>query len=195
MQTIVWDIDDVLNDLMHAWFTETWKPAHPESGLSYKDLRDNPPYLSLCVKPSEYLASLDVFRTSPQAVRMAPNPVVIDWFRTHGHRFRHVALTARPLDSAPMAAEWLFRHLGDYFRCFGVVPSRPAPGTPQYDTDKAEFLRWLGGADYFIDDSEQNVAAVERLGVHAVLFPQPWNRATLTPQEALATLLDQLVAH
>ena len=26
MLTIVWDIDDVLNDLMRDWFTESWLP-------------------------------------------------------------------------------------------------------------------------------------------------------------------------
>lgn len=195
MRTIVWDIDDVLNDLMRAWFTQAWKPAHPECRLSYRDLRENPPYQSLGVQPAEYLASLDAFRRSQAAARMEPNPVVLEWLRWHGDRYRHVALTARPLESAPAAAEWLFRNFGKYFRCFGVVPSRPAPGVPHYDSDKGEFLQWLGGADFFVDDSEQNVAAAERLGIPATLFPQPWNNATQTAEEALAWLLERVMVH
>jgi FMN phosphatase YigB (HAD superfamily) len=195
MQTIVWDVDDVLNDLMRAWFTQAWKPAHPECRISYRDLRENPPHRILGVEPCEYLDSLDAFRLSPQARSLEPNPAVLAWLRQYGDRYRHVALTARPLESAPAAAEWLFRHFGGHFRCFGVVPSRSPAGTPHYDGQKAEFLQWLGGADYFIDDSEENVAAARRLEIPSVLYPQPWNRATFTVDDALATLIERMVAN
>ena len=185
MRTIVWDIDDVLNDLMHAWFTSVWKPANPGSHLEYRDIAENPPYQSLGIGESEYLASLDAFRLSAASRDMAPNPAIVEWLREHGSAFRHVALTARPLDTAPPAAEWLFRHFGDYFRCFGVVPCRSIAGTPQYDRDKSDFLRWLGGADYFVDDSPANVAAARALGVNGVIYPQPWNGAIHTVGDVL----------
>jgi len=188
MPTLVWDIDDVLNNLMEAWFTTVWLPAHPDRSLRYQDILDNPPYHSLGVTKAEYFQSLDAFRESVQAHKMAPNPVIVAWLGEHGRSYRHVALTARPLASSPAAAEWLFRHFGQYFRCFGVVPSRAGASTPIYDRDKSDFLRWLGEADCLIDDSAENVAAARKLGIPAVLYPQPWNGATASVDEALRTI-------
>ena len=96
-------------------------------------------------------------------------------------RYRHMALTARPLASAGSAADWVFRHFGNYIRCYGVVPSRLDPALPQYDHDKADFLRWFGEADFFVDDSEENVAAVRTLGVNGDPVP-----AALEPGVATA---------
>jgi hypothetical protein len=107
----------------------------------------------------------------------------------HGHRFRHMALTARPLASAGDAAEWVFRHFGNYIRCYGVAPVRLDAAAPKYDRDKADFLRWFQEADYFLDDSEANVAAVSALGVKALLFPQPWNEGSLPVEDTLKLLV------
>ncbi len=195
MRTIVWDVDDVLNDLMHAWFTSVWKPAHPESKLSYQNILENPPYQSLGITRPEYLASLDEFRLSEQARRMQPNAAVLKWLRSYGDSYRHVALTARPLESAPAAAEWVFRHFGEYFRCFGVVPSRVGGPAPLYDRDKGDFLEWLGRADFFVDDSAENIALAQRAGIQAILYPQPWNGATHTPGDVLRTLTESVVVN
>ena len=100
MQTIVWDVDDVLNDLMRAWFTSVWKPENPDSLQSYQDIADNPPYRSLGITRAVYLASLDAFRLSDEACHLTPNPAVLEWLRSYGDGYRHVALTARPLHSA-----------------------------------------------------------------------------------------------
>jgi FMN phosphatase YigB (HAD superfamily) len=177
MQTIVWDIDDVLNSLMRDWFTHLWLPQRPACGLSYEDLRENPPHRVLHIECEEYLASLDAFRGSPEARAMQPNPDLLEWFRAHGREYRHVALTARPLESAPHAAEWLFRHFGAWFRCFGVVPTRPDLAAPRYDRNKADFLRWLDAADYLVDDSPVNIEQARALGLRTFLYPQPWNAA------------------
>jgi len=195
MRTIVWDIDDVLNDLMRAWFTSVWKPGHPESQLRYQDIADNPPYRSLGIGEAEYLESLDAFRVSDAARRMAPNAAVLKWLRSYGDGYRHVALTARPLASVPAAAEWLFRHFGGHIRCFGVVPSRPGPETPLYDRDKSDFLRWFGKGDFLVDDCEANLARVRAMGIRTVLYPQPWNGATHTVGSTLATLTESLVVN
>jgi hypothetical protein len=195
MQTIVWDVDDVLNDLMRAWFTSVWKPANPDSLQSYQDIADNPPYRSLGITRADYLASLDAFRLSDEACHLTPNPAVLEWLRSYGDGYRHVALTARPLHSAPAAAEWIFRHFGEYFRCFGVVPSRPGTQTPLYDRDKGDFLEWLGCADFLIDDSAENVSLAHKAGVRAILYPQPWNRAAYSVDDVLSALSGQLVVH
>ncbi|MGP8247454.1 MAG: hypothetical protein ACLQVN_23450 [Bryobacteraceae bacterium] len=195
MRTIVWDVDDVLNDLMHAWFTSVWKPENPESRLRYEDIADNPPYGSLGIAPAEYLASLDAFRLSDAARRMAPNAAVLEWLRGHGGDYRHVALTVRPLDAAPAAAEWIFRHFGEYFRCFGVAPSRPGSATTLYDRDKCDFLRWLGSADFLVDDNAANLVAARKMGIRTILYPQPWNGAADTVGSVLRTLTGSAVAN
>jgi len=124
MLTIVWDVDDVLNDLMAAWFRQCWLPAHPDCRVTYAALRENPPHAVLGIEKAEYLLSLDRFRSSDGGRRLAPNPEILRWMGEHGHRFRHMALTARPLASAGDAAEWVFRHFGNYIRCYGVAPVR-----------------------------------------------------------------------
>jgi FMN phosphatase YigB (HAD superfamily) len=193
MLTIVWDVDDVLNNLMGTWLEEAWRPAHPACTVAYSQLRANPPHEVLGVAKSEYLASLDAFRDSGRAHSLTPDPAILDWLTAHGQIYRHMALTARPLASAGSAADWVFRHFGNYIRCYGVVPSRLDPAAPQYDRDKAEFLRWFGEADFFVDDSEENVAAVRTLGVNGIVFPQPWNQAARTVEETLRLLTEQVV--
>jgi hypothetical protein len=189
MLTIVWDVDDVLNDLMAAWFRQCWLPAHPDCRVTYAALRENPPHAVLGIEKAEYLLSLDRFRSSDGGRRLAPNPEILRWMGEHGHRFRHMALTARPLASAGDAAEWVFRHFGNYIRCYGVAPVRLDAAAPKYDRDKADFLRWFQEADYFLDDSEANVAAVSALGVKALLFPQPWNEGSLPVEDTLKLLV------
>jgi hypothetical protein len=188
MMTIVWDVDDVLNDLMLTWFTETWKPSHPSCELSYSEITENPPERVLGIHRSEYLSSLDVFRLSDRARNMPPNPAIVEWLQTNGAGYRHMALTARPLESTPQAADWLFRHFGSYMRSFGVVPTRLSAGVPAYDRDKGEYLRWLGKGDILVDDSEENLRAAEKLGIRGVLYPQPWNHSSQTAREALESL-------
>ena len=193
MQTIVWDVDDVLNNLMEAWLEEAWKRAHPRCRVSFSEIRANPPHRVLGIAEAEYLTSLDEFRQSAAARRLQPNRAILDWFQVYGDCFRHVALTARPLGCTPHAADWLFRHFGRYIRCFGVVPSRPDSQAPLYDRHKGDFLAWLGVADFFVDDSPGNIRSVAALGIETVLYPQPWNRSTQTVDEVLNALTGKVV--
>jgi hypothetical protein len=181
MKTIIWDIDDVLNDLTQQWLMKSWLPTHPECTLKFEDLTENPPHRLLGTTKEEYLASLDAFRLSPQAHAMVPDAHLIIWFRANGNRFRHIALTARPRKTVSPAIDWMLRHFGEWFQTFSYVPAaRPgeAPGHP--DTHKAGFLSWLGKIDYFIDDNTENVNAARQLGIAAFQVTQPWNRDGLT---------------
>jgi FMN phosphatase YigB (HAD superfamily) len=195
MRTIVWDLDDVLNDLMLAWFNEAWIPAHPECRLSYSEITENPPDRVLGISRAEYLASLDEFRLSERARSLRPNAAVLAWLERSGADYRHVALTARPIGCTAPAAEWLFRHFGSYIRTFGVVPSRLATGEPAYDTTKGDFLRWFGRADILVDDSEENIRSAEKFGIRGVLYPQPWNRCSLSVEGVLESLNKLFLAH
>jgi hypothetical protein len=158
--------------------------------VRYEEITENPPHRVLGIEKAEYLASLDEFRVSEGARRLTPNAEILEWLGKYGDRYRHVALTARPLASAGAAADWVFRHFGHFVRCFGVVPSRLDSAAPLYDRDKADFLKWFREADYFVDDSEENVAAVRKLGVQCLVYPQPWNRS----KDSLNLLTGQVVA-
>jgi hypothetical protein len=161
---------------------------HPECPLSFAELAHNPPHDVLKVDPKEYLSSMDVFRKTERARYMCPNPEVLTWFREQGFRFRHIALTARPLESAPDLAHWVMRHFGNWIRCFGVVPTRTETGVPVYDQTKGEYLSWLGRGDVLVDDSPENSRQAALLGLKTFMVAQPWNNSELT----MDALLHQL---
>jgi hypothetical protein len=183
--TLVWDVDDVLNDLTRRWLEDAWRPAHPDADVAYADLTRQSPAALLGVAETEYLASLDDFRARRYAA-LDPDPEVLGWFTARGADFRHVALTATPMRHAPAVAAWVLGHFGPWIRAFAVLPSpRPGESLPVYDRDKGGVLAWLGVGDVFIDDSPANVAAVAARGVRTVLAPRPWNDATVPLLTAL----------
>jgi hypothetical protein len=191
MKTIVWDIDDVLNDLTRAWFQTAWLPAHGECRLTYEDLTFNPPHALLGVPKAEYLASLDGFRLSPAAVDRAPDSAVVGWFQVHGGRYRHLALTARPRHTVVPAIHWLMTYFGEWFQTFGFVPSdRPGRPANQADRTKGDYLKWLAHADVFIDDHAENCRAAERLGIRSFLRAQPWNDSRMSLTDILQQLAE-----
>lgn len=190
MKTLVWDVDDVLNDLMRAWFEQAWLSKHPECQLRYDQLLENPPSAILGVEREEYLVSIDAFRLSPAGTTLTPDPELLSWFAEHGGRFRHVALTARPLESAPAVASWVMRYFGFWIRTIGIVPSRPPRSAPAYDLSKGDYLRWLGKGDALVDDTPDNLAQAEALGLSTFAWPQPWNQAQETKRAILNRLLD-----
>jgi hypothetical protein len=188
MTTIVWDVDDVLNDLTRQWLLVTGPAAHAD--VAYADLTANPPHECLGLPLAGYLASLDEFRaTSYHALE--PNADIQAWFRAHGHRFHHVALTAVPTAFAHTSAEWVFRHFGAWMQTFAFAPSpREGANAPLLAT-KADYLRWLGRGDMYIDDREENVRDAEACGLRGVLRPQPWNSAR---GQAMSRALETLAA-
>ena len=100
--------------------------------------------------------------------------------QAHGSKFRHIALTARPLETAPEIAAWVMRHFGAWIRCFGVVPTRTMEGVPVYDRGKGDYLRWLGKGDVLIDDTRENLIQAAEIGMKTFAWPQPWNDSKLT---------------
>lgn len=187
MVTITWDVDDVLNNLTEAWLAAN----HPAA--AYSALTTNPPLEPLGLERYAYLASLDHFRATRFA-SLRPNAEVLAWFREHGHRARHVALSAVPRRFAPVSAEWTLAHFGDWIRTYSFIPSpRPDDAFPAYDTAKGAFLARTGLADALVDDSEANIREARGLGLAALVFPQPWNSARATSVHVFLERLTQLV--
>jgi hypothetical protein len=188
MKTIVWDIDDVLNNSTKIWLENYWLPCHPDCTVNYDNLVENPPHRLLGIKREEYLNSLDGFRLSPQAQVMVPDTYLIDWFRKYGGRFRHVALTARPRKTVITAIDWVLKYFSEWFQTFSFIPAErygEPPGHP--DRDKGDFLSWLGKADYFVDDHPGNVMAATEQGIAAFLVACPWNSNGITLRDILET--------
>ena len=193
MLTIVWDVDDVLNDLMYQWFSGCWIKDHPGSNASYTALTANPPDRVLNIPREEYLDSLDRFRKTERAINMEPNREVLRWMLDQGSQFRHLALTARPIESAPDVGQWVLRHFGAWIRCVGFVQTRPRPDLPAYDRTKGEFLGWLRCGDIMVDDSPENIAQAQSLGMRTLLYPQPWNDSSLSVPMLLNRLSEMAV--
>lgn len=188
MLTLVWDVDDVLNDLMYQWLERCWKVEHRNCHVGYSDLSENPPHRLLEASREQYLASLDGFRRSEAGRQLTPDPDLLLWFQNNGARFRHIALTARPLETGPEAAAWVMQHFGAWIRTFGIVPTRAHECVPIYDYGKGDYLRWLGKGDVLIDDTLENLSQAEGLGIRGIAWPQPWNGAN----QLKAKILDRL---
>lgn len=191
-KTIVWDLDDVLNNLMEAWLEKAWQVERPDSTVVFAQLETNPPHAILPATPAEYLHSLDRFRLSKLADKLAPNLAVLKWFQSSGDRFNHHVLTARPVSTVAPAASWVFTHFGRWIRHFHFVPSpRSSESLPSYENSKGEVLAKLGPVDFFIDDSPENVAAATALGIRSFIFPQPWNSS----EKPVPEILNELSHH
>ena len=192
MKTIVWDIDDVLNDLTRSWFDLVWKRENPYTEMKYEQLMLNPPHELLGMSREAYLSSLDRFRLSPEAEAMKPHGDVVNWFKEWGALYRHVALTARPIKTVSPAISWLMRHFGEWFEAFGFVPSwRPDENPMQPDKKKTDFLAWICKADYFIDDNTENMTGADKIGVRSFLAAQPWNNSNMMLSEILRVINNQ----
>jgi hypothetical protein len=188
MRTIVWDVDDVLNNLTEHWLAR-WRTDHPKSTLIYDAISKNPPHELFSISFETYLESLDQIRASVSAHdQLIPNPRIMEWLIGHGHRYRHIALTARPAHTAGPAAAWVLNHFGAWIRSVAFVPMRKPPGWPDYDLKKADYLHWLNLKAILVDDSATNIMEVKERGFEAMLYPQPWNRSTQSVPELLKEL-------
>lgn len=190
MKTIVWDIDDVLNDCTKTWLEKCWLPSHPGCALKYENLTENPPHRLLGVKKEEYLDSLVGFRLSADAQQMVPDVYLITRFKKNGIRFRHIALTARPRQIVFAAMDWVQKDYGEWFQTFSYVPAK-RPGEPlgHPDRSKEDFLKCLEKADYFIDDHPGNTAAAKKLGIMVSLVAHAWNSGGPTLRDIVQKLV------
>jgi len=191
MKTIIWDIDDVLNDLMKQWFEKKWLAENPGSLLVYKDIIENPPHEVLNMSLAEYRTSLDDFRLE-FGQYFIPSVEILNWFKEYGSNYRHMALTAVPIKLAHISAAWLFNHFGNWIHSFNIVPSPRDSDPPfRYHSTKKEFLNFLGKGDLIIDDNLKNIQGAKELGLQTILYPQPWNNSQLSTKEIFSKLTEQ----
>jgi hypothetical protein len=190
MKTIIWDVDDVLNDLMREWIENWWRPAHPECTIAYDAITQNPPHRVLGISLAEYRMSLDAFRFA-EGARLKPIPEVLSWFQEYGSHCRHITLTSVPLCASDISAAWVLKYFGQWIRSFNVIPSpRREDVIPVYDQTKKDFLEWWGKADILIDDNPVTVEAAHTLEITGLLMPSPWNKSQTTRASVLKSLTE-----
>jgi hypothetical protein len=190
-RVVIWDVDDVLNELMREWFDDWWRPQHPDCTHRYADIAANPPHHVLGISEQTYLKSLDAFREE-RFPRLVPRREVLEWFSEHGHLGHHVALSAPPESFAHISAAWVLKHFGQWIRTYAFVPARRGrPEIADPKVAKRDYLEWLGHGDVFLDDREDNVDGARSLGMKGIVMPQPWNAA---PHGSFRTALQDLTA-
>lgn len=184
MKVIMWDVDDVLNNLMGEWFRSTWKPLHPACSLDYQGITKNPPHDLLGVDKQVYLQSLDSFRRQSFNV-LKPIPEMVDWFRLYGCKAEHVVVTSVPVIAAHQSAEWVFTHFGEWVRSFNIVPS-PREGSRDHGaTSKSDFMRTFSKVDIVVEDNPETIRSMREMGISAVTIPRPWNDSRQTLESTL----------
>lgn len=187
---IVWDLDDTLVETTRAWLA--WESrrssAHPALPR-FEDLNENPPHILCRMERSAFLASLDAFRATSEALELAPCGPVLRWFEKHGDSFEHHVLTARPRCAVGYGASWVFRHLSRWVRHFHFVPAkRPGDDAPDSGASKRHVFREIGPSACFLDDSETNLTDCSGLASRLLLVPQPWNSQRLSLEEVLSQI-------
>ena len=189
MISIVWDVDDVLNDLMHCWLDNKWLPEHLDCQVTFEQITQNTSEQIINASKEEYLLSLDNFRLSKAYFEMKPNPEILAWFKKYGEKARHVALTSVPIKAAHISANWVMKNFGRWIRSFNFIPSsRAGEQIPEYDCSKADYLKWLNKIDVLVEDNEQNIREAEKLGIKGILVRRPWNKSNLTLKDALVEI-------
>jgi len=185
---VLWDIDDVLNQLMALWLATS--AARLNVMLpSYDNLSQNPPHLLLGVEKEAYLASLDHCRAN-FLYSQPPREELLDFFREYGGKIRSMTLSCVPVSFAPRAAQWVLEYFGLWLQATLFVPS-PRSGITVYSktfASKAEAALALGGI--LVDDNPVLVEQTLTDGGEAILFPAPWNSNNSL---GIEQFLDQLI--
>jgi len=189
----MWDVDDVLNDLMKQWLRTAWKPLHPECSLDYGEITANPPHELLGVNKQEYLDSLDTFRRE-KFQDLKPIPEMVAWFQRYGTLAEHLVVTSTPLFLADRAAEWVFKHFGEWVRSFNVVPSPRGEKHPRTRPNKAEYLQVFSRVDIVVEDNPETIRQMSTIGLAIVTIPRPWNKSKDTLKDAIEKITRLIVS-
>ena len=177
---LVWDVDDVLNELLRLWLSV--ENAGTGRDIPFSALTENPPDRILGISRREYLDSLDAYRAGDH-YRQPPREEIMAFFRMHGARFRHLVLSAVPIRFSGRSADWVLTHFGPWIQNCLFVPSprQDFPLQSQLFSSKAEAMAWIGRGAVLIDDSPLHVNETMKTGASGLLFPAPWNENNSLP--------------
>ena len=187
---IIWDVDDVLNCLMESWLNH-WNQGN-NSNIVLKDIKENPPHEILGTTKETYFTSLDEFRNSESGKYVLANSIVMNWFEGHGNKFNHAACAARPIETMPNQAWWIYYNYGQWIHTVHAAKTVRDLMDNHHPATKADFISWMNRDILFIDDSEENVNAVSEKGTDSVLYPQPWNGSNYSEEGFIEALNHKL---
>jgi hypothetical protein len=183
---LVWDVDDVLNDLTLRVLEVLGFSTIPTP----VDLIPDPSKLieSLGIDHDYYIGALDHFRRT-RFQELQPNHDVIKWLHSYGERFTCMALTSTPVEFFPVSAMWVMTHFNPWIDTIGCTPSkRPTDPLGMRYVTKGEHLQRLKVPYILIDDSAKNLTSVDPMSGKGMIFPTPWNSTQNT-----GLFLDQLL--
>jgi 5'(3')-deoxyribonucleotidase len=170
---IVWDVDDVLNNLTRDFF-HVYALGY-QKNIKYEDLIKYDFYDILQMTKAEYLYELDRYRLFSYTLQ---NEHILNWFKKYGNNFYHIALTATPRKIASLSVKYVMEIFGNWIQAVNFVYSkRDDDNSIEYFKSKGEWLKWFGKADFFIDDNEQNLEKAKELNPELTCYcpKQPWN--------------------
>ena len=187
---IIWDVDDVLNCFMESWLKH-WNSKNDED-VDFFEITKNPPNKILGVSDNAYFNSLDNFRNSDKGKTVKVNSSIKNWFLINGDKFNHIACTARPISTMANQSHWIYYHYGKWIRTIHASNAQRNDNKIDNGVTKAEFIKWIKKPILFIDDSEENINSVSKIGADTLLFPQPWNKVNLSIDDFLNKLNTKL---
>ena len=175
---------------MESWLNH-WNQRN-NSNVILKDLKENPPHEILRISKETYFNSLDDFRNSKSGKYVLANSIITNWFNNHGNKFKHVACTARPIETMPNQAWWIYYNFGQWINTVHATGAdRDNKGDYQTGS-KADFISCFDSKVIFIDDSKENINSVSEIGTDTILYPQPWNTSAYSKEEFIEELNNKL---
>lgn len=179
---IVWDVDDVLNNLMASWIDD-WSYRNKKK-YRINDLIENPPNRMLKISLEEYYNDLDTFRNENNGDHIPVNKEIMVWFKEKGHLFHNIACTARSKSTRACQARWIYNNYGNWISTVNMSYSGRLKNKKD-SLNKIEFLGFLNKDLLFIDDNEDTIKEAKDMGFDTLLYPQPWNSSTITVNELI----------
>jgi 5'(3')-deoxyribonucleotidase len=195
MKTIVWDVDEVLNNLVIEWL-EYWKVLFPDCKITYDQITNYSLKKVLNAPSNEILQSIDDFKFLGFFTDLKPNQKILKWFEEYGKYFHHIALTSCSLRTSHISASWVYENFGRWIRSFHCIPSsREGKEDIIYDINKAEYIKRIEDVDIFIDDCPENCEKVQDLyhGIKIFTPKKPWNTGTGIDIEEILREITKLI--
>jgi hypothetical protein len=184
MTLIVWDIDDVLNELTSNWLKWVDDPF-----ISEKSQLTNSRFEEILGwSRKDYLKSLDRFRRE-QFINLEPNQLIQNFMARHS-RISNLLLSATPLTCAPISARWAFVHFGEWIDGVLMAPSPRASRSSTRMSKRDHIFRLVktGEQVICIDDQPANILEARDAGAAAFLWPQPWNESSSSQDAVLDSI-------
>jgi len=154
---------------------------HHNSSFTYNNIKtwDIHKYLNCDI--SEFWKYMDNFKLEGNYSNLKSNREVLQWFKNYGDYFHHIVITATPLNTAHISAEWTFRNYGRWIRDFVCIPSyRNGDGENCFDKSKKDYFLRTNIADIFIDDNPLSCEdVIQETEMKVFCVKKPWNNGVL----------------